>query len=58
MSELINLYRANPTDENAIKLRDYHREQPLECCMFTGHDVALIRDAIYQANIAEGLWTK
>jgi hypothetical protein len=58
MQELIDLYRANPTDENAIKLRDYHREQPVESSMFVGSDATLIINAIYHANAAERMWAK
>lgn len=47
MLKLLNAYRANPTLENAQKIRAYSRKHPFSTC-FADYDT--LADAIHHAN--------
>lgn len=50
MTKLLNAYRANPTFNNARKLRAYERSHPMSACMLSREDADLLATAIHHAN--------
>ena len=45
MQKLIDAYRANPTDMNALKLAHHAKKHPMSVCMLTVADAALLGKA-------------
>ena len=45
MQKLIDAYRANPTDMNALKLAHHAKKHPMSICLLTVADAALLGKA-------------
>jgi hypothetical protein len=45
VQKLIDAYRANPTDMNALKLAHHAKKHPMSVCMLTVADAALLGKA-------------
>jgi hypothetical protein len=50
MTKLLNAYRLNTSDANALKLRAYDQKHPMARCMIHPDDLALFAAAIHQAG--------
>ena len=45
MQKIIDAYRANPTDMNALKLAHHAKKHPMSVCLLTVPDAVLIERA-------------
>ena len=50
MSKLLNAYRADPSEKNALRLAAYHAKHPMAACFLATDDLLDLKEALNISN--------